>query len=378
MPALTPYSMGLAPLAPAPGAVEASLPALCHTQLADDFAGARIQYARCEPRQVSGTSAATCQPFLPMQAPVEVRVLGTTEMHLHSEHDRVAFLDRNRPSALWVELLDAVRPVDGCPKTLPASEVPSEIAGRMSCLGLGNRSGQASDTRTSPPPEASANSGQTLHTAGKDNASEFPTAQRLALPSTYLSQELYAPGTMAALEYDLGWRALAPSWQALMPEIDETSWRANPNPELFRAVGRAVLPHLMTDAQGLLMDHATVRIVSFHMHAGGLTDCLANVTRAVERTDADGQPSSVAAIELMDFVRGCAGPKWREALVAAPGQDALTRRREACEAQDADAPTPSSTTPAEVTLTGAVDHNDAPDEPADSPAVGRLKHLFRR
>ncbi|VVD80790.1 hypothetical protein [Pandoraea fibrosis] len=335
MPALTPYSMGLSPFVPAPGAVEASLPALCHTPLADDFAGARIQYAHCEPRQASTAPAAPCHPFLPSQSPVEVQMLGGTFMHLHTEADRVAFLNKNRPGAYWVELLDAVRPVNDCPKTTDAAALQSEMAERMACLGLAKparRASEANDPQTSPSPEATTDSGQAHHRSGEDNTSEFHTAESLMLPSTYLPQETYAPGTMAALEYDLGWRALAPSWRALMPEVDEASWRTNPNPELFCAVGRAVLPHLTTDADGALMDDATLRIVSFHLHAGGLTDCLADFTRVAERTDSEGRSRTVAAIEVTDFVRDCAGPKWREALVAAQGADGLSRRREACDA----------------------------------------------
>lgn len=376
MPALTPYSMGLSPFVPAPGAVEASLPALCHTPLADDFAGARIQYARCEPRQASAASAVPCHPFLPSQSPVEVQMLGGTFMHLHSEPDRVAFLNKNRVNAYWVELLDAVRPVNGCPKATHAEALRTEMAERMSCLGIGKATSQASDPQTSPHPETSPNSGHAQRAAGKDNTSEFHTAESLALPSTYLPQEIYAPGTMAALEYDLGWRALAPSWQAVMPEIDEASWRTNPNPELFCAVGRAVLPHLTTDADGALMDDATLRIVSFHLHAGGLTDCLADFTRVVERTDSEGQSRTVAAIEVTDFVRDCAGPKWREALVAAQGRDGLLRRREACDAlgrevlSTSEAPGSEGASPnAAASAPRAADDDDRSEESVKAPLL---------
>ncbi|AJP57095.1 hypothetical protein UC34_08935 [Pandoraea vervacti] len=45
----------------------------------------------------------------------------------------------------------------------------------------------------------------------------------------------------------------------------------------------------------------------------------------------DGDVTSVAAIELSDFLRECAGADWRDALIGGePGRDALTRRRQAC------------------------------------------------
>lgn len=335
MPALTPYSMGLAPFAPSLDTVAASLPVTCHTKLSEEFAGARIQYAHCEPRHAPATTAAPCRPFLPMHAPVEVQVFGGTVKQLHTEPDRVEFLDQNRAKVFWVELLDAVRPVDGCPKPLRTAEVPSEVAARMSCLGIGSRTPEGGASLPSPSPDAPANGPQQHGAGDRGRLSGFQMAESLALPSTHLPLDTYAPGTMAALEYDLGWRALSPSWQAVMPHVDEAGWLANPNPELFCAVGRAVLPHLSTDAQGGLMDDATVRIVSFHMHAGGLSDCLADVTRSVERTNAEGQTTTVAAVELMDFVRDCTGPRWREWLATLPGEDGLTRRREACQSMDA-------------------------------------------
>jgi hypothetical protein len=386
MPALTPYSMGIAPLAPSLDTVAASLPSPCHTELSEDFTGARIQYARCEPRQAPATTtAAPCRTFLPMQVPVEVQVFGGTVKQLHSEPDRVAFLEQNRAEAFWIELLDAVRPVGGCPKAQRTGDVPSEVEARMSCLGIGNRAPEGSDSPVSPSPDVPVNGPQPHDAGGKGRLSGFHMAQSLALPSTHLPRDTYAPGTMAALEYDLGWRALSPSWQAVMPHVDEASWLANPNPELFCAVGRAVLPHLSTDAQGGLLDDATVRIVSFHMHAGGLADCLSDATRSVERTDAEGQPKTVAAIELMDFVRDCAGPKWREWLATLPGEDGLTRRREACEAMGSTAPVTPLVASGEVTPSDAgvatprtLADTDDSVERAESDAVSMPRERFSR
>ncbi len=293
--------------------------------LATDFDSARVLRAVVEP-----VSRAPCQTLLPREAPVEVQVDGRTIMHLHSEPDRVAFLDENRVGALWMELLDATRAADGCPANVRAGDVPSDISARMACLGVGSGERRRADVHS--PLEANFAMVSDLPQASSPNVdvSEFATVEALSLPSVYIREPGFAPGTMAALEYDLGWRALAPSWRAVMPIIDESVWASDPNTELFCAVGRAVLPHLATREAGNVADTICARIVAFHMHAGGLVDCLANVTRSVERTGKEGEAVSVAAIEINDFLVECAGIDWRKSVIGREGEDALTRRRAAC------------------------------------------------
>ncbi|VVE68204.1 hypothetical protein PCA31118_02811 [Pandoraea captiosa] len=296
--------------------------------LATDLAGARALRAVAQPRPRQ-----TCNTLLPQTSPVDVQVERRTVMHLRSEPDRVAFLNENRVSALWMETLDATRAPGGCPAEVRPGQVASDIAQRMSCLGIGVGELRRSDRQASP--RTAANVANT-----PVETSEFATIEALSLPSVYIREPGFEPGTMAALEYDLGWRALAPSWRDVMPAIDEEVWASNPNTALFCAVGRAVLPHLATFERGELMDPICARIVSFHMHAGGLQDCLSNVTQTVERLPPDGDVTSVAAIELSDFLRECAGADWRDALIGdAPGNDALTRRREVCLSASATAST---------------------------------------
>ncbi|MFK0375330.1 hypothetical protein [Pandoraea sp. NPDC090278] len=321
---------------------------LSHSALTTDFDGARILRAVVKP-----VLRAPCRTLLPQASPVEVQVDGRTIMHLHSEPDRVAFLDENRVGALWMEMLDATRAADGCPADVHAGDVPSDISARMACLGVG--SGGRGRTDVHSPLEANFAVVSDLPRASSPNvdASEFATVEALSLPSVYIREPGFEPGTMAALEYDLGWRALAPSWRAVMPMIDEAVWSADPNTELFCAVGRAVLPHLATREAGNVADTICARIVAFHMHAGGLVDCLANVTRSVERMGKDGEAARVAAIEINDFLVECGGTDWRKSLIGREGEDALTRRREAC----AEAATNISTTvaPAEAETTSESD-----------------------
>ncbi|WP_233325299.1 hypothetical protein [Pandoraea sputorum] len=242
----------------------------------------------------------------------------------------MAFLDENRVGALWMEMLDATRAAQGCPADVHAGDVPSDIAARMSCLGVGSAELWRRDADLSVEANA-AGSAQSPRAADKKvDVSEFATVEALSLPSVYIREPGFEPGTMAALEYDLGWRSLAPSWRVVMPMIDETVWAADPNTALFCAVGRAVLPHLATRAGGEVADPICARIVAFHMHAGGLVDCLASVTRSVERMGKEGEAATVAAIEINDFLVACAGTDWRKSLVGRKGEDALTRRREAC------------------------------------------------
>ncbi|WP_174991095.1 hypothetical protein [Pandoraea anapnoica] len=280
---------------------------------------------------------------------MEVQLNGRTILHLHSEPDRVAFLNENRVGTLWMEMLDAARAADGCPADVRADDVPSDILARMACLGVG--SGERRRTDVHSPLEATFGVVSDLPRASSPSAdaSEFATVEALSLPSVYIREPGFAPGTMAALEYDLGWRALAPSWREIMPIVDESVWASDPNTELFCAVGRAVLPHLATREAGHVADTICARIVAFHMHAGGLVDCLANVTRSVERTGKEGEAVSVAAIEINDFLVECAGIDWRKSLIGREGEDALTRRRAAC----MEAATNTSTTelPADVNTT---------------------------
>ncbi|MCI3205715.1 MULTISPECIES: hypothetical protein [Pandoraea] len=317
------------------------------------FDGARVLRAVAEPR-----APAQCRTVLPQASPVEVQVEGRTIMHLHSEPDRVGFLNENRVSAVWMEMLGATRTEDGCPATVRPGEVATDIADRMACLGVGAGGSRRADAQVpSAPQEVSdvSNVGEIRDLSLPVDTSEFATVEALSLPSIYLREPGFEPGTMAALEYDLGWRALAPSWRSVMPSVDESVWSSDPNTALFCAVGRAVLPHLATHESGQLMDEICVRIVSFHMHAGGLVDCLANVTQSVARLSADGQPTSVAAIEIADFMRECAGTDWRDSIVGREGEDALTRRREAC--SETTTPVPTSTLPAT-----SPDDRELPDE----------------
>ncbi|VVE22180.1 hypothetical protein PAQ31011_03213 [Pandoraea aquatica] len=326
---------------------------LSHSALATDFDGARILSAVVEP-----VLRAPCRTLLPQASPVEVQVDGRTIMHLHSEPDRVAFLDENRVGALWMELLDATRAADGCPTNAHAGDVPLDISARMACLGVG--AGERGRTDVHSPLEANFEMVSDLPRATSPNvdASEFATVEALSLPSVYIREPGFAPGTMAALEYDLGWRALAPSWRAVMPIIDESVWASDPNTELFCAVGRAVLPHLATREAGNVADTICARIVAFHMHAGGLVDCLSNVTRSVERMGKEGEVARVAAIEINDFLVECAGIDWRKSLIGREGEDALTRRRAAC----TEAATNMSTTelPADVDTTTSESDGSAP------------------
>ncbi|AJP57094.1 hypothetical protein UC34_08930 [Pandoraea vervacti] len=226
--------------------------------LATDLAAARALRAVAEPRPRQ-----TCNTLLPQTSPVEVQVQRRTAMHLRSESDRVAFLNENRVSAVWMEMLDATRASGGCPTEVRPGQVATDIAHRMSCLGVGVGELRRPDRHSASGTAADVGSASV-------GASEFATIEALSLPSVHIREPGFEPGTMAALEYDLGWRALAPSWQAALPAIDEDVWASNPNTALFCAVGRAVLPHLATDERGELMDGICARIVSFHMHAGGL------------------------------------------------------------------------------------------------------------
>ncbi|VVE81712.1 hypothetical protein [Pandoraea sputorum] len=329
--------------APSLNALGGGLPALSpitserlsSISLASDFEGARVLPAVVEP-----VVRAPCRALLPREAPVEVQFDGRTIMHLHSDPDRVAFLNENRVGVLWMEMLDATRGAHGCPADVRAGDVPSDIAARMSCLGVGLAELRRSDADLSLEANAAASTQSPRAPDQTVDVSEFATVEALSLPSVYIREPGFEPGTMAALEYDLGWRALAPSWRVVMPMIDESVWAADPNTELFCAVGRAVLPHLATRPAGEVADTICARIVSFHMHAGGLVDCLANVTRSVERMGKEGEAATVAAIEINDFLVACAGTDWRKSLVGRKGEDALTRRRETC----AEAVTNTSTT----------------------------------
>ncbi|MFJ2991934.1 hypothetical protein [Pandoraea sp. NPDC087047] len=345
MPSLAPYAASsYAPFSPSSAAhtpsafvSPVSSVSLSGAEWAGEFSGARVLRAVAEP-----IAREQCRTLLPQASPIEVQINGRTVMHLYSEPDRVGFLKDNRANALWMEMLDAVRAVDGCPAETSSAAVTSDIEARMSCLGIGVA--ELWQSEATPPPSVEESVVSEVdgprEARAPLNTSEFPSVAALALPSVYIREAGFEPGTVAALEYDLGWRALAPSWQTVMPVIDEALWAANPNPELFRTVGRAVLPHLATTSSGKVMDELCERILSFHMHAGGLANCLTNVTQVVERTGSDGQPRSVAAIEIVDFIRDCAGPDWRQALITRPGEDALTRRREACARPSTFAPMP--------------------------------------
>lgn len=309
--------------------------------LVNDFDGARVMRAVAKRR-----THETCETVLPKRSPVEVQIGHRTVMHLHSEPDRTGFLNEHRASAVWMEMLGATRAKDGCPADVRPGEVASDIAARMSCLGIGVAELRGADAQAS-------SSGDANQASGTRDISEFATVEALSLPSVYIRAPGFEPGTMSALLYDLGWRALAPSWRNLMPSVDEALWAPDPNTELFCAVGRAVLPHLATHLPGNVADGVCARIVSFHLHAGGLTDCLANVTQTVERTSPEGQPKTVAAIEFTDFLRECAGTDWRDLLARPEGEDALTRRREACM---------SSTTLSPTTVTSADDFVPGEDD----------------
>lgn len=378
MPALPSIHAASAYAAPSLDSLGGGLPAFSpiaserpsNTTLASDLYGARVLSAVVEP-----VPRAPCRTLLPRDAPVEVQVYGRTIRQLNSDPDRVAFLDENRGGVLWMEMLDATRTVDGCPANVRAGDVPSDIAERMACLGTGPR-GRG---RTDAPPPMNTNATEVPDSprAASLNvdASEFATVEALSLPSVYIREPGFEPGTMAALEYDLGWRALAPSWRAVMPMIDEALWAADPNTDLFCAVGRAVLPHLATREAGEVADTICSRIVAFHMHAGGLVDCLANVTRYVERTGQTGDAAKVAVIEISDFLVACAGTDWRNSLIGREGEDALTRRREAC----AERATKTSTTVAPVEPEGAASEPDGltPENDKHSWISQRLNYAWR-
>ncbi|VVD92392.1 hypothetical protein [Pandoraea anhela] len=342
---------------------------------ADEFDSARVLRAVAEPRPRE-----QCHTVLPQASPVEVQVEGRTVMHLHSEPDRVAFLNENRVSAVWIEMLGAARAVAGCPTDVRPGQVGADVADRMSCLGVG--AGEL--RRADAPPLSNADAVDALDAdrvrdvALPVDTSEFATVEALSLPSVYLREPGFEPGTMAALEYDLGWRALAPSWRSVMPSVDEGVWASDPNTQLFCAVGRAVLPHLATYESGQLVDEICARIVSFHMHAGGLVDCLANVTQTVERMSADGQPTSVSAIEIADFMRECAGADWRDSIIGKEGEDALTRRRQACSETSTLASTSAASPASAAVCASSVpvadsEDRDADDESASSQRVRRSR-----
>lgn len=340
MPSLAPYAANsYVPYSPSSAvqAASALVSPIASVRLSDpafasELTSARMLRAVAEP-------VAQCGTWLPQASPVEVQIDGRTVMRLHSEPDRVAFLNENRASALWMEMLDAVRPVNGCPVDSSSSAVTADIEARMACLGIGGPDLRRGDAASFAREPSASDAGERQNAGVRVGASEFATVEALSLPSVYIREAGFEPGTMAALEYDLGWRALAPSWHAVMPVIDEIMWQENPNPELFCGVGRAILPHLATTSSGAVSDALSERIVSFHMHAGGLIDCLANATQSVERTGTDGQVREVAAFDVSDFLRDCAGADWRVMLTGRAGEDALTHQREACEQPSTLAPT---------------------------------------
>ncbi|AKC70251.1 hypothetical protein MB84_13310 [Pandoraea oxalativorans] len=337
--------------------------------MASDLDSARILRAVAEP-----VSRASCRALLPRDAPVEVHIDGRTIMRLNTEPDRVAFLKGHRAGVLWMEMLDATRAADGCPANVRAGDVPSEISQRMACLGVG---ASEPGREIHPPLEANAAAVSDTPVAAAPNVdvSEFATVEALSLPSVYIREPGFEPGTMAALEYDLGWRALAPSWRAVIPVIDEAMWAADPNTALFCAVGRAILPHLATRKEGDIADTICARIVAFHMHAGGLVDCLGNVTRSVERMGEAGEAATVSVIEINDVLVACAGTDWRKSVVGREGEDALTRRREAC--TEAVTNTSTIAVPAQVEGTTPELQAAAGEDRGQSWISQRLNYLWR-
>lgn len=323
-----------------------------------DFAGARLREAVAQP-----VSRERCHTLLPMHAPVEVQSEGRTVMHLHSELDRIGYLREHRDGAFWLELLDAVTPVEGCPANDTSRAVTSGVETRLRCLGA-------------PPPHLPAPKSRLESVFGipcpddaSRGASDFRTADAMAIPSIYIEQPGFTPGTMAGLEYDLGWWGLAGTRKG-MPHVCEGAWFANPYPSFYRAIGRDVLGRLPTKVDPHeVIDPDVARILSLHSHAAGFADCLTNVTRVTVRggsfpvLGADGAPETVAAIETTDFARECVGDWWRNPRNRRAGDDALTRRREACDAprtttaqptSDATQTTPTATATTATTQSASI------------------------
>ncbi|VVE02812.1 hypothetical protein PIN31115_02199 [Pandoraea iniqua] len=277
-----------------------------------------------------------CATWLPMRAPADVQSDGRTIMHLHSEPDRIGFLSENRAGAFWVELLDVVASMDGCPNGLDGKQLVDALEERMACLGIAAT--EATQT-SSGHDEGSGGSEGGEPGSNRTRASEFPVAESMSMPSIYMRHDGYQPGTMAALEYDLGWWALMPTWSRVT-KVDERTWHDNPNPALFRATGRDILHRLPVDPSRLNPASGVARILSLHSHAAGFSNCLTNVTRVASRTGESGAP--VPAIETSLFERRCPGDWWRAADARRSGRDALTLHANACrERTTTDAP-PSS------------------------------------
>ncbi|WP_087688228.1 hypothetical protein [Pandoraea sp. PE-S2R-1] len=271
-----------------------------------------------------------CATWLPTRAPADVQSDGRTIMHLHSEPDRIGFLSEHKAGAFWVELLDLVASTEGCHNGIDGEHLVDALEQRMACLGIAAT--EAAQTSSGHGEGDGPNANRTL-------ASEFHTAESMAIPSIYLRHDGYQPGTMAALEYDLGWWALMPTWSRVT-KVDERTWHDNPNPALFRATGRDILHRLPVDPSRLSPTSGVARILSLHSHAAGFSNCLTNVTRVASRAGEGGAP--VPAIETSIFERRCPGDWWRSANARRSGHDALTLHANACrERTTTDAP-PSS------------------------------------
>ncbi|WP_157125816.1 hypothetical protein [Pandoraea norimbergensis] len=272
-----------------------------------------------------------CATWLPTRAPADVQSDGRTIMHLHSEPDRIGFLSEHKAGAFWVELLDVLASTDGCPNGIDGEPLVEALERRMACLGIA----ATEEAQTSSGRDEGLGQG-----VNRTLESEFRTAESMSIPSIYLRRDGYQPGTMAALEYDLGWWVLMPTWNRLT-QVDEGAWHDNPNPALFRAAGRDIIDRLPVDPSKLITASGVARILSLHSHAAGFSNCLTNVTRVAPRAGEGGAP--VPAIDTSVFERRCPGDWWRAADARHPGRDALTLHANACrERTTTDAPPSSS------------------------------------
>lgn len=335
--ALTPLGMSAPSLStPSPATADAGGCAGMPDALRIVFAGDLIdvQAAPGAPDE-SGFRREDCATWLPMQAPVEVQSESGTIKHLYTEPDRISFLSDHKAGALWVELLDLLAPVDGCPNGVEGMALVDALEQRMECLGIGAMEGMQT---------SGGNLGDGTNGEGEcvdaPPFSEFETAEALSIPSIYMRCDGYQPGTMAALEYDLGWWAMAPKRNRLTP-LDEETWCSDPNPGLYRMAGRDIIRRLPIEPSKLITASGVARILSLHSHAAGFANCLTNVTRVAARKSAHGVP--IPAIEASVFERACTGDWWRSEKARGPERDALTQHRKECDARMATSTTPRTT-----------------------------------
>ncbi|MGC7403823.1 hypothetical protein ACPWR0_13610 [Pandoraea pneumonica] len=340
MPALTPFGMSAPSLSAVPltTAITGAWVAMSEAPrvvFADDLTDVLVAPGAPDER---GFRREDCAPSLPMQAPADVQSEGRTIKHLHTEPDRIGFLSDHKAGAFWVELLDVLAPADGCPNGIDGQQLVDALEQRMACLGIGAAAGSQT---------SGGNDGGTGSVLDVGVDSEFHTAESLSIPSIYMRRDGYQPGTMAALEYDLGWWALMPLWRRLA-DVDEGSWHDDPNPALFRAAGRDIISRLPVEPSKIITASGVARILSLHSHAAGFSNCLTNVTRTEARAGEGGTP--VPTIETSDFDRRCTGDWWRSAYARRPGHDALTWHRNACRERT----TTSTTPPTAGNTTGSV------------------------